>query len=118
MMRRQDQRSRVFYELSALILNIIRSPPSPIQFPDQPPATPWDAADLSGRICFAAFGHFAVSDVMWIGYVFYRIHVDALGSRIGDVFLCRWDCHEFIDAGTRNSLSHHVTDLPKEGGSR
>lgn len=36
MMRRQqqDQQSRVFYELSALVLNILRSPPSPIPFPD------------------------------------------------------------------------------------
>ncbi|XP_059448339.1 uncharacterized protein LOC132179613 [Corylus avellana] len=36
MMRRQqqDQQSRVFYELSALVLNILRSPPSQIPFPD------------------------------------------------------------------------------------
>ncbi|XP_044490401.1 uncharacterized protein LOC123214596 isoform X2 [Mangifera indica] len=40
MMRRQqqlqqDQQSRVFYELSALVLNILRSPPSPIPYSDQ-----------------------------------------------------------------------------------
>ncbi|KAB2624965.1 hypothetical protein D8674_016625 [Pyrus ussuriensis x Pyrus communis] len=39
MMRRQqqqqqDQQSRVFYELSALVLNLLRSPPTPIQFSD------------------------------------------------------------------------------------
>ncbi|KAJ8773559.1 hypothetical protein K2173_005805 [Erythroxylum novogranatense] len=37
MMRRQqqrDQQSRVFYDLSALVLNLLRSPP----FPDQAPA--------------------------------------------------------------------------------
>lgn len=51
MMRRQqqqDQQSRVFYELSALVLNLLRSPPTPIQFSDHsssssrrppPPAT-------------------------------------------------------------------------------
>ncbi|KAI7997014.1 hypothetical protein LOK49_LG10G00101 [Camellia lanceoleosa] len=38
MMRRQDQQSRVFCELSALILNLLRSPPTPIQFFDQSPA--------------------------------------------------------------------------------
>jgi hypothetical protein len=40
MMRRQqqDQQSRVFYELSALVLNILRSPPSPIPFSDHSPA--------------------------------------------------------------------------------
>lgn len=31
---RQDQQSRVFYELSALILNILRYPPTPIQYSD------------------------------------------------------------------------------------
>lgn len=37
MMRRQDQQSKIFYELSALVLNILRSPPSPtIQFSDEP----------------------------------------------------------------------------------
>ncbi|KAL8254266.1 hypothetical protein R6Q59_032508 [Mikania micrantha] len=37
MMTRQphhDQQSRVFYELSAMILNVIRYPPTPIQFSD------------------------------------------------------------------------------------
>ncbi|KAI3720430.1 hypothetical protein L6452_21346 [Arctium lappa] len=32
---RQDQQSRVFYELSALILNLLRYPPTPIQFYDE-----------------------------------------------------------------------------------
>ncbi|GMH27424.1 hypothetical protein Nepgr_029267 [Nepenthes gracilis] len=36
-MRRQDQQSRVFSELSSLLFNIIRSPPSPIQFSDDRP---------------------------------------------------------------------------------
>uniref|UniRef100_A0A5B7A255 Uncharacterized protein n=1 Tax=Davidia involucrata TaxID=16924 RepID=A0A5B7A255_DAVIN len=40
MMRRQDQQSRVFYELSALILNILRSPPTPIPFSDDSPVMP------------------------------------------------------------------------------
>ena len=37
-MRRQDQQSRVFCELSAMILNILRSPPAPIDFSDHSPA--------------------------------------------------------------------------------
>ncbi|GFY99952.1 hypothetical protein Acr_13g0013520 [Actinidia rufa] len=40
MMRRQDQQSRVFCELSTLILNILRSPPAPIDFSDPSPAMP------------------------------------------------------------------------------
>ncbi|KAK6930797.1 hypothetical protein RJ641_002590 [Dillenia turbinata] len=34
MRRQQDQQSRVVNELSALVLNILRSPPSPISFSD------------------------------------------------------------------------------------
>ncbi|KAF8399982.1 hypothetical protein HHK36_015855 [Tetracentron sinense] len=33
-MRRQDQQSKLFYELCALIFNILRSPPLPIPFSD------------------------------------------------------------------------------------
>ncbi|OMO60530.1 hypothetical protein CCACVL1_24074 [Corchorus capsularis] len=33
--RHQDQQSRVFYELSALVLNLLRSPPTPMPFSDQ-----------------------------------------------------------------------------------
>ncbi|KAA8533329.1 hypothetical protein F0562_033138 [Nyssa sinensis] len=41
MMRRQDQQhSRVFYELSALIVNILRYPPTPISFSDDSPLIP------------------------------------------------------------------------------
>nr|BAH57031.1 AT1G27290 [Arabidopsis thaliana] len=36
MMRRQrdEQQSRVFYDLSSLVLNLLRSPPMPISLPD------------------------------------------------------------------------------------
>ncbi|KAI3467725.1 hypothetical protein Pfo_024388 [Paulownia fortunei] len=34
----QDYQSKIFYELSALVLNIMRSPPSSIDFSDQTPA--------------------------------------------------------------------------------
>ncbi|KAK4423954.1 hypothetical protein Salat_1978300 [Sesamum alatum] len=34
----QDCHSKIFHELSALVLNIIRSPPPPIDFSDQTPA--------------------------------------------------------------------------------
>lgn len=42
MMRRQrdQQQSRVFYDLSALVLNLLRSPPMPISIPDQFPDPP------------------------------------------------------------------------------
>ncbi|XP_031272791.1 uncharacterized protein LOC116131271 [Pistacia vera] len=33
--QQQDQQSRIFYELSALVLNILRSPPSPMPYSDQ-----------------------------------------------------------------------------------
>ncbi|XP_010530567.1 PREDICTED: uncharacterized protein LOC104822793 isoform X2 [Tarenaya hassleriana] len=49
-MRRQqhqrDQQSRVFYELSALVLSLLRSPPMPMTFPDQLPESP---NQLTGR---------------------------------------------------------------------
>ena len=35
----QDQQSRVFYELSALVLSILRSPPTPIPYSDHSPST-------------------------------------------------------------------------------
>ncbi|XP_059633515.1 uncharacterized protein LOC132276202 isoform X3 [Cornus florida] len=40
MMRRQEQQSRVFYELSTLIFNLLRSPPTPISFSDDSPVMP------------------------------------------------------------------------------
>ena len=54
---------------------------------------------------------------MWIGYFFHWIPVDALGSWIGDGFLCGWDCLESVDDWTSNSLSHHITGFAEEGGS-
>lgn len=48
-MRRQDEQSRVFYELSALILNILRSPSSTLSLSDQSPVTPPPAAMSSRR---------------------------------------------------------------------
>ncbi|XP_021899700.1 uncharacterized protein LOC110816009 isoform X1 [Carica papaya] len=38
--QQQDHQSRVFYELSALVLNLLRSPPSSISLTDHPPAVP------------------------------------------------------------------------------
>lgn len=34
MRRQQDQHSRVLYDLSAMVLNILRNPPTPIEFND------------------------------------------------------------------------------------
>lgn len=47
MMRRQDPQSRVFYELSALILNILRYPPSPMQFSDHSQVIPTPPPSVS-----------------------------------------------------------------------
>ncbi|CAN1794501.1 hypothetical protein LINPERHAP1_LOCUS20319 [Linum perenne] len=38
--QQQDQYSRVFFELSTLVFNLLRSPPTPIPFADQLDATP------------------------------------------------------------------------------
>ncbi|KAL1187612.1 hypothetical protein V5N11_031603 [Cardamine amara subsp. amara] len=38
--QRDQQQSRVFYDLSALVLNLLRSPPMPISIPDQFPDPP------------------------------------------------------------------------------
>uniref|UniRef100_A0A1J3IPC8 Transmembrane protein n=1 Tax=Noccaea caerulescens TaxID=107243 RepID=A0A1J3IPC8_NOCCA len=38
--RQRDQDSRVFYDLSALVLSLLRSPPMPISLPDQFPDSP------------------------------------------------------------------------------
>ncbi|KAB1201263.1 hypothetical protein CJ030_MR0G004519 [Morella rubra] len=52
MMRRQDQneQSRVFYELSALVLNILRCPPSPVPFSDQSPPAAVTSSSSSSSI--------------------------------------------------------------------
>ncbi|XP_050372005.1 uncharacterized protein LOC126789954 isoform X2 [Argentina anserina] len=34
----QDQHSRIFHELSSLVLSLLRSPPSPVHFSDHPTA--------------------------------------------------------------------------------
>lgn len=49
MRRQQDQQSRVFYELSSLVFNILRSPPSPVPFSDHSPASP-PAVSTSRRL--------------------------------------------------------------------
>ncbi|XP_048427964.1 uncharacterized protein LOC103935112 [Pyrus x bretschneideri] len=52
MMRRQqeqDQQSRVFYELSALVLNLLRSPSTPIQFSDNSTVMPPSSSSSSLR---------------------------------------------------------------------
>ncbi|XP_057431544.1 uncharacterized protein LOC130724354 [Lotus japonicus] len=38
--RHEDEQSRALYELSALVLNLLRSPPTPLTFSDNPAAAP------------------------------------------------------------------------------
>lgn len=42
MMRRtrEDEQSRAFYDLSAILLNLLRSPPTPLNFSNHPPEQP------------------------------------------------------------------------------
>lgn len=40
MRRQQDQQSKLFYELSSLVLNLLRSPPTPIDFSDDAVVSP------------------------------------------------------------------------------
>ncbi|GFZ21118.1 hypothetical protein Acr_29g0002800 [Actinidia rufa] len=117
-----------------MILNILRSPPAPIDFSrslsgDAASAggvffaaeSGVDAADLAVGVRVVAAGDFAGFDALWIGDVLHWIHVDALGSRIGDVLLCGWDRFKFVDARTRDSLSHEscrVAGVAEKGGSR
>ncbi|XP_010090643.2 uncharacterized protein LOC21400444 [Morus notabilis] len=49
MRRQQDQQSGVLYELSSLVLNILRSPPSPIPFSDHSLPAPAPASVQSSR---------------------------------------------------------------------
>ncbi|XP_021633427.1 uncharacterized protein LOC110630306 isoform X1 [Manihot esculenta] len=42
--QQQDQLSRIFFELSSLVLNLLRSPPLPIPLSDQSPAIPSDSS--------------------------------------------------------------------------
>ncbi|KAI6692203.1 hypothetical protein NL676_019913 [Syzygium grande] len=51
MVRRQqpDRRSRAFCELSALVLNLLRSPPTPVSFSDQSPAAAGGSSSSSSR---------------------------------------------------------------------
>lgn len=47
--QQQDQQSRIFYELSTLVLNLLRSPPSPIPFSDQSPEISSDTSERRRR---------------------------------------------------------------------
>lgn len=106
-MTRQDQQSRVFHELSALILNILRSPPSPIQFSDHSPATsrrsslpqltPAGFASLLLGISLALMlcgsvtffiGFLLMPWVIGLVMVFYFVGIVSSLSMIGRAILC------------------------------
>ncbi|KAL3728560.1 hypothetical protein ACJRO7_033194 [Eucalyptus globulus] len=52
--QQQDHQSRPFYELSALVLNLLRSPPAPPPFPDQSPAASSSSSRRSSAAVAAA----------------------------------------------------------------
>ncbi|KAF5741176.1 sepallata 3 [Tripterygium wilfordii] len=56
-------------------------------------------SDLSGGVRVADAGDICCVDVVWIGDVLYRVHIDALGYWIGYGVLRRWDCIEPLDVG-------------------
>lgn len=103
MMTRQDQQSRVFHELSALILNILRSPPSPVQFSDHSPATSLPqltpagfaslllgislAMMLCGSVTFF-IGFLLMPWVIGLVVVFYFVGIVSSLSMIGRAILC------------------------------
>ncbi|GMP82301.1 hypothetical protein CsSME_00036675 [Camellia sinensis var. sinensis] len=111
MMRRQDQQSRVFCELSALILNLLRSPPTPIQFsdpspaavpsarrrPETPPISPAGFASLLLGISLALMlcgsvtffiGFMLMPWVLGLVMVFYVVGIVSSLSMIGRAILC------------------------------
>ncbi|KHN34830.1 hypothetical protein glysoja_036823 [Glycine soja] len=83
----EDQQSRVFCELSALVFNLLRSP----SIVPEPPARRSPAgADYSGGVRVATARDFGGADAVWIGDFLHRVHADAVGSRIGYGVLRRW----------------------------
>ncbi|KAK7306390.1 hypothetical protein VNO77_44328 [Canavalia gladiata] len=52
--RQEEEQSRALYELSALVLNLIRSPPTPLTFSDDVPAVP-SRRSAQGQISPAGF---------------------------------------------------------------
>ncbi|CAB4290431.1 unnamed protein product [Prunus armeniaca] len=118
MMRRQDQQdqqSRVFYELSALVLN----PPPISSHADSvlrsltggalisvfvEAAAARGDADFAGGVRLADAGDFDGSDALWIGDFLHWFHIDALGSRIGYGLLRGWNRLQPLCFGKVDSL--------------
>ncbi|KAJ6703169.1 hypothetical protein OIU85_029169 [Salix viminalis] len=122
MMRRQnqDQQSRVLDELSALVFNLLRSPSTPIsQFPV--PVHVGEEEEVAGvntrRVRVVAVRDIVDFDVMWIGYVFYWVFVDALGSWTGYGALCCWDSFYYHHAGPLYSLLRHDSSFSSKEDS-
>ena len=68
MRRQQDQQSRVFYELSALVLNILRSPPSSVPFSDQSPATVTTMSSSSSSPSASRRSSMATTQISPVGF--------------------------------------------------
>ncbi|XP_059656637.1 uncharacterized protein LOC132303415 [Cornus florida] len=111
MRRRQDQHSRVFYELSALVLDILRSPPTPNSFTDHSPAMPTrPPASAKAQISPAGFaslllgismalmlcgsvtfliGFLLMPWVLGLVMVFYVVGIVSSLSMLGRAILCQ-----------------------------
>lgn len=61
-------------------------------------------ADHAGGIRIADAGDIGGLDAVWIGDVLHRVHVDALGSWIGDGVLRGWDCFDNLRFGKNHFL--------------
>ncbi|KAL1808826.1 hypothetical protein ACET3Z_025816 [Daucus carota] len=76
------------------------------------------AAADAGGIRVAAAGDIVGDDAVWLGDVFYRLFVDAVGDWIGFGVLFRRDCFEFVDDRSCYSLLHFVASVASKRCSR
>ncbi|XP_027335803.1 uncharacterized protein LOC113849815 isoform X3 [Abrus precatorius] len=65
------------------------------------------ASDLAGGVCLAASRNITGFDALWIGDVLHRVHVDAVGSGIGDGPLRRRNRLLYLRLGPFHSLLRH-----------
>ncbi|WZZ16522.1 hypothetical protein YC2023_109611 [Brassica napus] len=96
MMRRQgDEESSAFYDLSTLVLSLLRYPPMPISLPNQFPDSVYPIRPPS-QISPSGFRVIASRDIcgsyaQWICYLLHRFPLVALGSGSDHCFLRRLD---------------------------
>ncbi|CAG7864554.1 unnamed protein product, partial [Brassica rapa] len=118
MMRRQgdEEESRAFYDLSALVLSLLRYPPMPISLPNQFPDSVYPIRPPS-QISTSGFRVAASRDIcgsyaLWIRYVLHRFPLVALGSCSDHCFLRRRDRFRHFHSRGRSMLCYVLTPPP------